>query len=153
VCTFNVSAQYDGNCFYYYKKWFSTLDWGTMRSNLLFCIWDYRWVVFTFFASLFFERKNMLKEKAVSPRSHPTTWYIHTHVCFVHIYESYMPRFGPSGFGPSWCLSRPLGSHPSTPYMQCVCVCVRVHLHPHTLPPALKIEKTQTILLSLLLSK
>jgi len=29
----------------------------------------------------------MLKEKAVSPRSHPTTWYIHTHVCFVHIYE------------------------------------------------------------------
>jgi len=36
-----------------------------------------------------------------------------------------------------------------------VCVCARVyaHLHPHTLPPALKIEKTQTTPLSLLLSK
>jgi len=26
----------DDDCFYYYKTWFCTLDWGSMRSNLLF---------------------------------------------------------------------------------------------------------------------
>jgi len=35
----------------------------------------------------------------------------------------------------------------------CVCVCVYTHIHPHTFPPALKIEKTQTTPLSFLLSK
>ena len=48
---------------------------------------------------------------------------------------------------------QPLGSHLSISYVQCVCVCVYTHLHPHTLPPAVKIEKTQTTPLSLLLSK
>ena len=33
----------------------------------------------------FFERKNMLKEKAVISRSHPASCHIHTHVYFVHI--------------------------------------------------------------------
>ena len=35
----------------------------------------------------FFGRKNMLKEKAVSPRSHPASWHTYTHVYFIHIYE------------------------------------------------------------------
>ena len=30
----------------------------------------------------------------------------------------------------------------------CVCVCIFTHIHPHTLPPASKIEKTQTTPLS-----
>jgi len=35
----------------------------------------------------FFERNNMLKKKVVSPRSHPASWHIHTHVYFVHTYD------------------------------------------------------------------
>jgi len=71
-----------------------------------------------------------------------------------------MPRFSPSGFfGPSRVSPDPWAqAHIWIPHMcsVCVCVCVRIvytHLHPHTLPPALEIEKTQTTPLSLLLSK
>jgi len=42
-------------------KWFSTLDWGSMRSNLIFEIWDYRWFAFTSFA--FLCRKNKYVEE------------------------------------------------------------------------------------------
>jgi len=35
----------------------------------------------------FFGIKNMLKEKAVSPRSHPASRHMQTHVYFVPIYE------------------------------------------------------------------
>jgi len=35
----------------------------------------------------FFGIKNMLKKKAVSSRSHPAFYHIHTRVRFVHIYE------------------------------------------------------------------
>ena len=35
----------------------------------------------------FFGRENMLKKKALSPRSHPASEHIHVHVYFVHIYE------------------------------------------------------------------
>ena len=52
--------------------------------------------------------------------------------------------------GPPGVSSRLLGSHPSTS-AECVCVCVYTHSHTHTLPPALKIEKTQTTPLSFLL--
>jgi len=45
--TSKLQALDDDDCFYYYKKWFSTLDWGSMRSNLLFLIWDYRWFAFS----------------------------------------------------------------------------------------------------------
>jgi len=45
--------------------------------------------------------------------------------------------------GPPGVSSRLLGSYPSTPSV-CLCVCVYTHIHTHTLPPALKIEKTQT---------
>jgi len=91
---------------------------GGLRSHLLF---------------FFFGRKNMLKEKAVSPRSHPASWHIHTHVYFVHIRIHicqdlvHLDSSGPPGVS-----SRPLGSHPSTPSVQCVCVCVYTHTNPHT---------------------
>ena len=66
-----------------------------------------------------------------------------------------MPRFSPSGFfGPSRCLIKTPGLTSKYPICAvCACVCVYTHTHPHTLPPALKIEKTQTTPLSLLLSK
>jgi len=35
----------------------------------------------------FFGRKNMLKKKEVSPRSHPASKHVLTHVYLVHIYE------------------------------------------------------------------
>ena len=84
----------------------------------------------------FLKRQNMLKEKTVSPRSHPASWHIHTHVYFVHTYEYiYMPRFGPSEFfGPSRCLiPTPVLT---TEYPICavyVCVCVQIHTQTRTL--------------------
>ena len=147
----------------------------------------------------FFQRKNMLKKKAVSPKSHSASQHIHTHVYFVHIFElidgsfitcnsnlvpllevyvaqihvdlssrflEFLPelcthiRIHTCGdlvhldsSGPPGVSSRPLGSHQSTPSVQCVCVCVYTPIHLRTLPPALKTEKTQTTLTSFLLSK
>ena len=109
------------------------------------------------FLLLFFERKNMLKETAVSPRSHPASQHIHTNVYFVSLYtytNIYMPRFSPSGFfGPSRCLIPTPGLTSKYPICAvCVYVCVYTHIHPHTLLPASEIEKTQTTPLSLHLS-
>jgi len=77
------------------------------------------------------------------------TLFTHTNTC--------MPRFNPSGFfGPSKCLIPTPGlttEYPICAVSQCVCVCVYTHIHPQTLPPALKIEKTQTTPLSLLYVK
>jgi len=66
-----------------------------------------------------------------------------------------MPRFSSYGFfGPSRCLIPIPGLTSEYPiYAVCVYVCVYTHIHPHTLPPALKIEKTQTAPLSFPLSK
>ena len=66
-----------------------------------------------------------------------------------------MPRFSPSRFfWPSRCLIPTPGPTSEYPICAvCVCVCEYTHLHPYTLPPALKIENTQTTPLSLLLSK
>jgi len=71
--------------------------------------------------------------------------YIYTCVLCTHIRIS-MPRFSPSGFfGPSRCLIPTPGlTSKYLIYAVCVGVCVYTHTHPHTLPPALKIEKTQT---------
>ena len=55
---------YDDDCLYYYKWWFSTLDWGSMRSNLTFKIWDYRWFVFSSFAFRLQKKEYYLKEKS-----------------------------------------------------------------------------------------
>jgi len=38
------------------------------------------------FCFSFSEGKISFKKKAVSPRSHPTSYHIHTHVYFVHVY-------------------------------------------------------------------
>ena len=66
-----------------------------------------------------------------------------------------MPRFSPCGFfEPSWCLiPTPVLTSEYLIRAVCVCVCVYTHLHPHALPPALKIQKTQTTPLSIPLSK
>ena len=68
-------------------------------------------------------------------------------MCTLYTYTNvYMPRFSPSGFfGPSRCLIPT--PELTSEYPICavfVCVCVYTHIHPHTLPPALKIEKIQT---------
>ena len=68
-------------------------------------------------------------------------------MCTLYTYtNTYMPRFSPSGFfRPSRCLIPTPGLTSEYPICAvCVCVCVYTHLHPHTLPPALTIEKTQT---------
>jgi len=95
------------------------------------------------------KRKKELVQDLIQPPS------IYIHMCIVYTYmNTYMPRFSPSGFfGPSRCLiPTPLLT---TEYPICavrVCMCVYTRIHPHTLPPALKIEKTQTTPLSFLLS-
>jgi len=81
---------------------------------------------------------------------------IHIHTCTLYTYTNIcMPRFSPSGFfGPFRCLIPTHGLTSKYPICSvCLCVCVYTHIHPHTLPPALKIEKTQTTPLSFLLSK
>jgi len=73
--------------------------------------------------------------------------YTYTNIC--------IPRFGPSGFfGPSRCLVPTPGlTSEYSICAVCVCACAYTRIHPHTLPPALKIEKTQTTPLSFFLSK
>jgi len=81
---------------------------------------------------------------------------INIHMCTLYTYTNmYMPRFSPSGFfGSSRCRIPTTGLTSEHPIRAlCVCVFLYTHLHPHTLPPALKIEKTQTTPLPLLLSK
>jgi len=125
-----------------------------MRSNL-FWIWDYRWFRVHIFCFSFPEEKPCWRKKQpVQDRILPPSIYIH--MCTLYIYTyTHIPRFSPSGFfGPSRCLMPTPGL--TTEYPICtVCACVRIHthIHPHTLPPALKIEHTQTTPLSFLLSK
>jgi len=108
-------------------------------------------------SSTFLKRKDMLKEKkAVSPDHLNPQPSIYTGKCTLYTYTVYMyTAFGRSGF---FQLSRCLIPTPEliSEYSicaVCVCVCIYTHVHPHTLPPALKIEKTQTTPLSFLLSK
>jgi len=67
---------------------------------------------------------------------HMCTLYTYTNIC--------MPRFSPSGFfGPSRYLFLTPGLTSKYPIcVVCVCVCVYTHIHPHTIPPALKTDKT-----------
>ena len=79
----------------------------------------------------------MLKKKAVSPKSHPASQHIHTHVYFVHIHE-YMyteiwsiwilRAFQVSHFD-SW-------AHIRVPHLCSVCVCVRIHTRTSTYTPS-----------------
>jgi len=79
----------------------------------------------------FVERKNMLKKKSnqfkISSRLLAYTFkcvlctHMRIHICrdSVHLDSS----------GPPGVLSQPLGSNPSTPYVQCVCVCAYIHTY------------------------
>jgi len=81
---------------------------------------------------------------------------IYIHMCTLYTNKkTCMPRFSPSAFfGPSRCLTPTPGLTTEYPMCAvCVCVCIYTHIHPHTLPTALKIEKTQTTPLCLLLPK
>jgi len=72
---------------------------------------------------------------------------ISIHVCTLYTHTNiYMLRFSSSRFfGPSRCLIPTPGLTSKYPTCAvCVCVCVYTQTHPHTLPPALKTEKTQT---------
>jgi len=152
VCVRLFSSD-DDDCFYYYKKWFSTLDSKSMRSNLGIKICDYQWFAFTSFAFLFRKEKYVKEKNSQSKISSRLLTYIYTCVLFTHIRTYvrqnlvYLDSSGPLGVS-----SRLLGSHPSTCAV-CVCMCVCTHSYTHTLPPALKIDKTQTTPLSFLLSK
>jgi len=84
VCL-HLPGLYDDNYNYYYEKWFSSLDRGC--AQMLYFRFEIIGGVRSNLLLFFFGRKNMLKKKAVSPRSHPASLYIHTHVYFVHIYE------------------------------------------------------------------
>jgi len=86
-------------------------------------------------------RKKQLVQDLIPPPS------IYIHMCTLYAYTNIrMPRFSPPGFiGPSRCLiptPRLTSEYPICAV--CVCVCVYTHISPHTLSPALKIEKTQT---------
>jgi len=106
------------------------------------------------FLLFFFKRNNVLKKKAVCDLMLPPSIYIHMFTLYTYT-NICMPRFSLSGFfGPYRCLIPTPGlTTERTICAVCVCVCVYTHIHPHTLPPASKIEKTQTTPLFLFLSK
>jgi len=108
-------------------------------------------------SSTFLKRKDMLTgEKAVSLDHQNLAQHTYRQIDFVHLYSLhvYCALVDLNSAGSPGVSSRLLGSQPSTPSVcVCVCACVYTHIHPHTLPPALKIEKTQTTPLSFLLSK
>jgi len=77
-------------------------------------------------------------------------------MCTLYTYTNIrMSKFSPSGFfGPFRCLILTPGLKTEYPICAvCVRACVYTHVHSHTLPPALKIEKTQTTPLSFILSR
>ena len=123
-------------------------------------IWDLRLSVVCVYIFCFSFSEGKIrwrKKQSVQDLIPPPSIYIHMCTLYTHT-NIYMPRFSPSGFvGPSRCLIPTPGL--TSEYSMCaVCMCVcsyhrDTHIHPHTLPPALKIEKTQTTPLSFLLSK
>jgi len=120
----NICAiyMYDDDCFYYYKKWFSTLDWGSMRSNLIFWIWDYQWFAFTSCRKKkYVKEKKQLVQDLILPPS------IYIQMCTLYTYtKTHLPGFSPSAFfGPSRCLIPTPGLTSEYPICTaCVCVCV-----------------------------
>ena len=105
-------------------------------------------------SSTFLTKKRHVKRKKQLVQDLILTPSTYIHMCTLYTYKNKcMPRFSPSGFfGPSRCLIPTPGLKSKYPICA-VCVCGWVHIHPCTLPPALKIEKTQTTPLSFLLSK
>ena len=105
IHTYPCIHMYDDDCFYYYKKQFSTLDLGSMRSNLGIKIWDYRWFASTSFVFLF-RKKKCVKERKQLVQDLIPPLNIYIHMCTSYKYTNIcMSRFRPSGFfGPSRCL-------------------------------------------------
>jgi len=103
----------------------------------------------------FFGRKTMSKKQCIWFKiSSGLLAYIYACVLCSHVWiHACRDLVHLDSSGPPGVSFRPLCSHPSTPGAVCLCVCVYEHIHLHTLPPASKIEKTQTTPLSLLLSK
>jgi len=104
----------------------------------------------------FSQKKRHVKKKKQLVQDLIPHLSIFIHMCTLYTYANiYMPRFRPSGFfGPSRCLIPTPGLTSKYPIcVVCVCACVYTHTHTHTLPPALKIENTQTTPLSFLLSR
>jgi len=140
-------TTYDDDCFYHYKWWFSTFDWGSMRSNLIF-----RFEIINSLRShhlLLLSKEKIrwrnLEKRLVQDLIPPPSIYIHMPVCTLYTYtNTYMPRFIASGFfGPSRCLI-PTPGLIRVPICA-VCVCVRIHTPAPTYTSMrFKIEKTQT---------
>jgi len=100
-------------------------------------------------------RAGLFQSVSIFARETPPS-RIYIHMCTLYMCTNmYMKRFCPSGFfGPSRCLAPTPGLTTEYPICAvCVSVCIYTHIHPHTLPPALKMEKTQTTPLSYLPSK
>ena len=103
----------------------------------------------------FVDRKICQRKKTASPHILPPSIHIQMFTLYTYT-NTHMPRFNSSGFfRPSRCLISTPGRLTSEYPICAACECVSLYTypHPHTLPPALKIEKTQTTPLSLLLSK
>jgi len=84
-------------------------------------------------SSTFLKRKDMLKEKSSQSKiSSRLLVYIYTCVLCTHIrIYVYQDLVHLDSSGPPGVSSRLLGSHPSTPSVQCVCVCAYTHTHAH----------------------
>jgi len=139
----------------------------TIKSSLVPSIWVLYAQIYSGFETsvvwrshlwlFFFGRKTCSRKKLLLQDLIPLPG-IYIHMCTLYTYMKLvtcMPRFSASAFiGPSRCLIPTPGLTTEYPMCAvCVCVCVYTHIHPHTLPTALKIEKTQTTPLCLLLPK
>jgi len=125
------------DCFYYYKRWFGNLDWGSMRSNLIFQIRDYRWFAFTSFAFLFRKKKYVKETSSYSKISSRLLAYTYTCVFCAHI-RTYVCR---DIYAEIWSIrilraiqvSRPdPWAHNRVPHPCSVCVCVCAYTHTYT---------------------
>jgi len=91
-------------------------------------------VVYIHTFAFLFRKKKYVEEKKKLVQDLMTPLIIYTHMCnlctyeytYVEIYSIHLDSSDPPGVS-----SRPLGSHPSTPYVQCVCVCAYTHTYAH----------------------
>ena len=110
--------------------WFFSFDWRSIRSNLTFYSWDYRWFAFTSFTFLCRKekfvkgKKHLVLDLILPPDIYVQMYFVHIriHICrdLVHLDSLGLPGVS----------SRPLGSQLSTPCVQCVCVWAYTHTTP-----------------------
>jgi len=154
----NLSISTNEDCFYYCSERNNVVVlFGTLKvqSFILTEVSDCGLLIIVT-SSTFLKKKRRVKRKKQLVQDLIPSLSIYIHMCTLYTYTNIcMPRFSPSGlFGPSRCFIPTPGLTSKYPVCAvCVCVCIYTHTHPHTLPPALKIEKTQSTPLSFLLSK